>query len=233
MFKNKIKNFLPSFLYKILKKIYHILRFYNLINPNYSTNNNITFGNKNTGDYLKNKIISANFFLEFGSGNTTLIAQENNIAYYSIESDRNFFTYMKRKKNIKNIFFYSLGFVEFYSYPLLRLNFLESFYKYRSKEYASKIFDKLNKDLIYPDLILVDGRYRVLCMLNIFKFLKKNKLTKTCVVLDDYKDRIYYKIIEKFFNISYSGRLGICYLKNGALSNELNELIEQYSVDPR
>ena len=217
----------------MIKKTYHILRFYNFINPNYSTNTNIIFGNKHTGDYLKNKIISAKCYLEFGSGNTTLFAHENDIIYYSIESDRNFYTFMKRKKYIKNIFFYSLGFVQFYSYPLFSFDFLVAFYKRRSKEYASKIFEKLNKDLIYPDLIFVDGRYRVLCMLNIFKFLKKNKLTKTCVVLDDYKNRIYYNIIEKFFNISYSGRLGICYLKNEALSDGLNELIEEYSCDPR
>ena len=70
-------------------------------------------------------------------------------------------------------------------------------------------------------------------MLNIFKFLNKNDLSKTCVVLDDFKDRQHYKIIKKFFDISYLGRLGICYLKNQTSSISVDQLIEEFSNDPR
>ena len=47
----KIKTLLPSFIYNLLKIIYHILRFHNLINPLYSSSNKITFGNEETGNF--------------------------------------------------------------------------------------------------------------------------------------------------------------------------------------
>ena len=50
---------------------------------------------------------------------------------------------------------------------------------------------------------MVDGRYRVLCMLNIFKFLKINKLFETCVILDDYSKRDYYNEIQNFLKLVY------------------------------
>ena len=233
MIKNKFKKLLPSFLYQFFKKVYHILRYYNLINPNYSTTDKITFGSLDAGSFLKKRIINSKCFLEFGSGNTTIFANDNKTTFYSVESDRNFFTYMRKKKKIKNILFFSLGFVEFYSYPLFSSKILKFFYKNKAKAYASKIFEKLINNSIKPDLILVDGRYRVLCMLNIFKFLKKNDLSKTCVVLDDFKDRQHYEIIKNFFDISYSGRLGICYLKDQTSLISVDQLIEEYSHDPR
>lgn len=228
-----IKNYLPTFFYNFLKIFYHVFRHYRLINPKYSSSENIIFGNKDSGDFIKKKIVRAKNYLEFGSGNTTIFASQNNINFYSIESDRNFFYYLANKKNIKNIYFYSLGLVQFYSYPLFKSKIFKIYYKNRAKIYASKIFEILTEKLIMPDLVLVDGRYRVACMLNIFLYLKKNNLINTCVILDDFKHRDHYQIINSFFNISLVGRLGVCYINNKAQTSEINNLIEKYLEDPR
>ena len=228
----KIKNFLPSFLYNFFKYIYHILRFYNLIVPGYGVKDDIIFGDKKTGEFLQQKILNSKKFLEFGTGKTTIFASNKKIIHYSIESDRSFYFYMK-KRNIKGILFYSLGFVKFYSYPLFDSKLFKKFYKIKAKVYASKIFDLLNDELFFPDLILVDGRFRVLCMLNIFLYLKSNKLNKTCVILDDFKDREYYNEINSFFTVSLNGRLGVCYIKDSVSVDNINILIEKYSMDPR
>ena len=140
--------------------------------------------------------------------------------------------YLKRKK-IKNLFFYSLGWVEFYSYPLLSNKYFKNFYQKKSIIYASTIFDTLDKNQIIPDLILVDGRFRVLCMLYIFKFLKKKKVFGTCIILDDFKDREHYQIIKNFFKVRLIGRLGICYAKKNFSITQANRLIKKYSQDPR
>ena len=228
----KIKNFLPDFLYNFFRNVYHIFRFYNLIRPNYGVKDDIIFGDKDTAQFLKQKILNSKKFLEFGTGKTTILASKANIDHYSIESDKSFYFYMK-KKNIKNILFYSLGFVSFYSYPLFKNNIYKKFYKEKAKIYASKIFERLNKDLFFPDLILVDGRFRVLCMLNIFLFLKSNNLNNTCVILDDFKDRPYYNEINSFFKINLKGRLAICYVKDRISLENIKILIEKYSSDPR
>ena len=207
----KIKNILPTYIYSFLKKIYHILRFFDLVKVNYTSNNNVFFGSLEAGDFLKKKILNSKIFLEFGSGNTTLYAQKNNKICFSIESDRNFYTNMKEKV-ATNLYFHSLGFVEFFSYPLFKSFFFKKFYKKRAIIYSSEIFKVFKSKNIYPDFILVDGRYRVLCMLQLFKFLKQNQLFNTCVVLDDFKSRDYYNIISQFFEIKLKGRLGVCYI---------------------
>ncbi len=220
-----------TILYKILKIIFHTLRYLNIIKPKYNTSNRIVFGDIETGDFLKKKILNSNFFLEFGSGNTTIFAKENKKFYFSIESDRSFYSFMKNK-NV-NIIFYSLGLVEFYSYPLFKKKFFQKFYQNKARKYGSKIFEKLNKDKKFPDLILVDGRYRVLCMLNIFKFLKENNLFNTCVILDDYKFRDYYHIVREYFEIKTVGRLGICSIKDTKINIDFKKVVENYTNDPR
>ena len=230
---HKIKNILPNQVYLILKKIYHIFRFFNLVKIKYSSSKNIYFGSNKAANFLKKKILNSKLFLEFGSGNTTIFAMENGINCFTIESDRNFYFYLKKIVK-KKIFFYSLGFVEFYSYPLFRSNFFKQFYKKRALTYSSKIFKKFDNENTLPDLILVDGRYRVLCMLNIFIFLKKNDLDKTCVVLDDYKSRSYYNIINQFFDVEIIGRLGVCVIKkNISIDEDLIKKIDYYALDPR
>jgi hypothetical protein len=82
----KIKNILPDFIYLILKKIYHILRFFNFIRVNYTTGDKISFGISEAGDFLKEKISNSKIFLEFGSGNTTIFAQKNNMKNNSYKS---------------------------------------------------------------------------------------------------------------------------------------------------
>ncbi len=229
---NIIKKYTPSIFYIFFKKIYHILRFYSLIKPNYNTPGFIKFGGEETGNFLKDKILKSNFFLEFGSGNTTIFAFKNKINFYSIESDRNFYFHLKNE-NIKNIYFYSLGFVEHYSYPLFKSAIFQKFYKTRAKAYASKVFQELKKNSLFPDLILVDGRYRVLCMLHIFNFLKINNLINTCVILDDFKERQYYQVLKNFFKITTKGRLGICFLDESVSNKKFETLIDFYSNDPR
>ena len=94
----KIKNFLPDFLYNFFRNVYHIFRFYNLIRPNYGVKDDIIFGDKDTAQFLKQKILNSKKFLEFGTGKTTILASKANIDHYSIESDKSFYYYMKKKK---------------------------------------------------------------------------------------------------------------------------------------
>ena len=138
-----------------------------------------------------------------------------------------------KKKNIKNILFYSLGFVSFILIHFLKIISTKNFIKKKQRFMPQKYLKDFNKDLFFPDLILVDGRFRVLCMLNIFLFLKSNNLNNTCVILDDFKDRPYYNEINSFFKINLKGRLAICYVKDRISLENIKILIEKYSSDPR
>ena len=79
------------------------------------------------------------------------------------------------------------------------------------------------------DLILIDGRYRVLTALCIHQYLRRNK-KKSLIIIDDYKERKFYHILKNFFEIKIIGRFGILErIKNRDVTN----LIDKYSLDYR
>ena len=81
----------------------------------------------------------------------------------------------------------------------------------------------------YPDLILIDGRFRIACCLNILKHIQKKSL-KVLILLDDYEKRESYKVLNKFFKIKSIGRMAILKaLKKRVSDKTFNE----YLYDPR
>ncbi len=175
----------------------------------------VNFGSSKANKFFKKKLKNSNFFFEYGSGSSTIYADKNNKKYVSIETDKNFYkfllTKLKKKKSLK---YFSLGIVGEFSYPILCS-------EQQIKNYIFSI-DKyfINKT---PDLILVDGRFRIACCLNLInKAHFKKKLT---IILDDYQKRKEYHCLNKFFQIKKIGRLGVLkpkkklYLKKNIMEN--------------
>tara|TARA_B100001057_G_scaffold500744_1_gene617521 strand:+ start:3996 stop:4616 length:621 start_codon:yes stop_codon:yes gene_type:complete len=183
--------------------------------------NKINFGNNITNSFFLDKLKKSKFYFEYGSGSSTLIANDFNKRFISIELDKKY--YFEIKKRIKNdqIKFFNIGPVGEFSYPILKLkkkivNYIKSIDTYFS-----------NKD--YPDLILVDGRFRIACCLNILRHIQKKSL-KVLILLDDYEKRKSYRILNKFFKIRRIGRMAI--LK--ALKKKVSDKIyNEYLYDPR
>ena len=80
-----------------------------------------------------------------------------------------------------------------------------------------------------PDFILVDGRFRVACCLNIMKMILRKKV-KCTILLDDYKKRKYYRILDKYFKIKQIGRMAELIPKNISLNQKE---FEKYILDSR
>jgi hypothetical protein len=93
----------------------------------------------------------------------------------------------------------------------------------------------LDKNNILPDLILVDGRFRMLCIIFLYIFIKKNIYKyrqKPIVIFDDFFSRNYYKEAHKFFYIKKYNNFGILVgIKNNI--NNIENYILKYSFDPR
>ena len=178
----------------------HFLRYYGIIKFNYNSSNNLNFRTIKANKYLQKLFKSSKIILEYGSGNSTLYANKINKIIFSVESDKGFYEYLKHKIITKNYYFVDFGLVHFYSVPFFE-NFRKEYLKKKSKEYSKKILTDLKKNKSFPDLILIDGRYRVLCALQIYKFIKKNKLFKTKIIFDDYKNRKQYHIVKKFYKV--------------------------------
>ena len=225
-----LKKYIPEPFFSITKFIYHYLRYLNLIKINYSLKPKIHFEKIISNKYFKNKLIKSNCYLEYGSGNSTLYCDKNYINYYSIEGDKNFYSYLKEViKKKKRLKFVSLGITEFASQPIF-FNLLKRFYKIKALNYAQSTLSWLINKKIYPDLILIDGRFRVLCGLCIHQilFYKKNKIT---VIIDDYRNREYYHILNKFYFIKLIGNFAILTIKKNNLN--IDYYIEKFSRDCR
>ena len=82
-----------------------------------------------------------------------------------------------------------------------------------------------------PDLIMIDGRFRVATLLRMYDFLKSYSGWQ--VLFDDFFSREDYKIVSKFFLIDERiGRLAV--IKNVVSCNpdELNDAIKKYILNP-
>jgi hypothetical protein len=82
-----------------------------------------------------------------------------------------------------------------------------------------------------PDLVLVDGRFRVASALT--SFAKLASLPHAHVLVDDYKDRPHYHVLESHAKLlAMAGRMAIFQPGLQEIKN-LNQLIDQYSADWR
>ena len=72
-----------------------------------------------------------------------------------------------------------------------------------------------NQDIL-PDTVLIDGRFRVCCFLTSLKYANEN----TKIIFDDYNNRPYYHVVEKFVKKEQTcGRQALFIVKN---KNDIN-----------
>lgn len=225
--KNKYKS---NMIKKIFNFISYIFRYFSIINfYNYRVSKKIKFGSKIANHYFIKMLKKKKFYLEYGSGSSTILAKNKNKKFLSVETDRSFFKHMRKLKIIEVIYL-NIGPTKYYSIPIIPTLFLKN----QIKKYANQInifYQKFNN---LPDLILVDGRFRVFVTLIIVNFfLKKNKNKDLTIIIDDYKFRKNYHVLEKIVKVKLIGRLGIIYLNSKTKINlkKLNKLSIKFIYD--
>ena len=171
-----------------------------LLSKKINISEKINFGSIKANNFFKKKIKNSNFFFEYGSGSSTIYVDKKNKKYISIETDKSFYKSLLFKlKSKSSLKYFGLGIVGEFSYPVLC-----------TKQQVKNYIFSINKYFIkktFPDLILIDGRFRIACCLNLLnKSRFKNIFT---IILDDYKKRKEYHCLNKFFEIKKVGRLGI------------------------
>jgi len=78
------------------------------------------------------------------------------------------------------------------------------------------------------DLILIDGRFRVACALNLFDQIEND----TTIIFDDFLNRKNYHIVLEYYDITMkAGRTVILKKKN--IGSPSRELINKYECDPK
>lgn len=143
-----------------------------------------------TKHFFEQALAKASLYLEYGSGGSTLLADKLNRPTISIEGDR-FYAHAVRSAlrpgSPVPIISPEMGLTGEWSTPLFGA-------AKKASRYVQAPYALLNGRL--PDLVLIDGRYRIACAL---EFARRANVSseRAVMVFDDYFDRPPYQEIER------------------------------------
>jgi len=182
--KNFIKLFIPEIILIPVRTI--------LLNQKINHSNKLFDGNE---ELFKKNITSDIIYGEYGCGKSTEYILDNyDIPIYSVDTSKFWVNKISKKKNNNlNIKHINVGDVENWGVP--------KNYEYREnfKDYMNWIWQQKQK----PNVVLIDGRFRVCCFLTTLKFCNKG----TKIIFDDYVERKVYHLVEEFLKpTSFNGR---------------------------
>jgi hypothetical protein len=178
--------------------------------------------------FLADRYAEAETILEYGSGGSTVLASRmNNKKVFSVESDLNWAKSLRSALSIRfpeckstHVHHVDIGATKAWGYPVD-----DSQWK-NYHNYALDIWDQSFFE--HPDLILIDGRFRLGCFAAALLKVKK----PTTVLFDDYFDRPEYHAAEKYCAVSEkAGRMAEFNVKPATWSNDqLTELISWFNI---
>lgn len=231
----QIKRFGRAYLPKQLLDRWHLIQF--LYQQRFSTSripDTPTF-DAESQRYFNSRISTARSYLEYGSGGSTIVAAKSNIRFKTVDSDPFFLGAVKKKitaelGNSNGDFIYcNIGMTQLWGIPVFKR--LSAGRRNRWKRYALAPWHGQDASFL-PDLVLVDGRFRVACALTTIKHLTHKMLYE--ILVDDYASRSEYREIEKFAELSsMQGRMAVFKPKSDVNLDDLDRAIEAYSVDYR
>jgi hypothetical protein len=142
---------------------------------------------------LKRELSRSRFYVEFGSGGSTIMADELRVNTLSVEPDP-FYAKAVRgglKNGTVKIITPQIGPTGMWGYPIIkRPEFLA---QALWRRYVMTPFS----EPAFPDLVLVDGRFRVACA-QATALEAKRRGAKATLLIDDYAGRPRYHSIEQF-----------------------------------
>jgi hypothetical protein len=182
-------------------------------------------------EYFLESLSRAKLYLEYGCGGSTVEAARQHKKFISVESDS---FYLKSVvKKIENEFgkvdgrfiHANIGLTEEWGWPLIKYPTWRRLQRWSNYAEAPWAFISASST---PDLILIDGRFRVHCALYSIYKMQGHDFE---ILIDDYADRNYYRDVEKFARLEKMlGRMAV--FKPKVFDNEdIKRSIKQFARD--
>ena len=157
-------------------------------------------------------VINSKFYLEFGSGSSTVYLSRLGVTGLAIEGDPKFKHSVDKIIGINskiNIVYRKIGLVGPFSDPIINFFFPLNNKRIQSfKSYSNFPSDYFKNIKSLPDVILIDGKFRVACALKALQYFINNNHYSFVIIVDDYKDRHQYHVLEMFFkNLNIIGEM--------------------------
>ncbi|HWM66910.1 MAG TPA: hypothetical protein VNO35_10025 [Steroidobacteraceae bacterium] len=185
--------------------------------------------------YFREQLHKARNYLEYGSGGSTILANQMVTNLVSVDSDASFLADVRRKlethdrRAMAKLIHVNIGLTQHWGMPVFTKPTRRRVRRW--EEYAKAPWRYFRTIGQQPDLILVDGRFRVACVLE--SLLSLSPLTETQILLDDYVDRPEYEVIEQFAQVELVGRMAVVHPRRLLERIQVRRLVKQYCADPR
>ena len=175
----------------------------------------------------------SDLYIEYGSGGSTVLAASLGKSFVSVESDR------RMSKDLQDrigpstesgrIVSVDIGATGAWGAPLMthpnddRLE--------RWSHYVTAPWEQLQEDVL-PDLVLVDGRFRVACAL--YSLIKLHAKPQATILFDDYRWRSHFHVIEDYARLErMAGRMAVLHPDPDIPLDHLMTALRQHIADWR
>lgn len=167
------------------------------------------FDSPESTTWFLEQLAGAKRYLEYGTGGSTYQAAKLGVDFVAVETDSIFLDSVRAKlqsaglSRAGQVFRHAdVGWTGTWGRPLGRVTDarLERFR--RASDPPPECFEG-----ILPDLVLIDGRFRVACAFKVFNMLHAQ--AGWTVIVDDYTDRPQYREIEDYAEADLVGRMAV------------------------
>lgn len=169
------------------------------------------------GTLFKELLLNADCYGEYGVGQSTLYVNDNSECnIIAVETSKQWFNKISSKvdKNKLIIEHIDLGEVGDWGRPK----------SYKKRDNIKLYISSIWKHDLKPNLILIDGRFRVAC----FLFSLINAKEGSVIIFDDYVSREYYYVVEEVIKPNmFCGRQAI-FIKKDFNKDLANTLFEKF-----
>lgn len=185
--------------------------------------------------YFHDEIARVRNYLEYGSGGSTVLANRTVTNLVSVDSDANFLADVRRKlsesdrRAMAKLIHVNIGFTVDWGFPVFNKPTRRRVRRW--EEYARAPWRYFRTIGQQPDLILVDGRFRVACVLE--SLLCLSPLSETKILLDDYVGRPEYNVVEQYADVELVGRMAVLRPRRLVDRVSVRRLVREYCADPR
>jgi hypothetical protein len=185
--------------------------------------------------YFLAQLEQARNYLEYGSGGATILANRFVNTLVSVDCDGHRISDVRRRlaeegrRALTRLIHVNIGLTMERGMPVFTKPTRRRVRRW--EDYAIAPWRYFRSIAQQPDLILVDGRFRVACVLE--SLLSLSPLSNAQILVDDYADRPHYQLIERFADFDMVGRMAVLRPRRLLDRIQVRRLVKQYSADPR
>lgn len=148
-------------------------------------------------------------YLEWGMGASTVVAARLGVSTISIESDKIFLEAVRRSirpylaSGDIQLIHRDIGLIGPWGSPVI--DWFAPITKARELKFKNYSDPELHFEEGLPDLVLIDGRFRVACALKTLRYFYKFGHSSYEICVDDYIGRPEYHILNQWFELTSAG----------------------------